>query len=46
MYQQYPLLKDYKDVFLEEILGVPPIREFDFSIELIPRAELVSRTPY
>jgi hypothetical protein len=29
-----------------EILGFPPKRDIDFSIDLMPRAALVSKTPY
>jgi hypothetical protein len=33
------------DVF-QEIPGFPPKREIDFSIDLVPGASLVSKTPY
>jgi hypothetical protein len=33
-------------VFPEEVPGLPPRRDIDFSIELAPGAVLVSRTPY
>jgi hypothetical protein len=33
-------------VFLEEVPGLPPIRDIDFSIELSLGVVLVSRTPY
>jgi hypothetical protein len=33
-------------VFLEEVSGLPPRRDIDFSIELAPGAVSVSRTPY
>jgi hypothetical protein len=42
----HPILREYKDVFLEEVLGLPPRRAIDFSIELAPGAVPVSRTPY
>eukprot|EP00253_Pinus_taeda_P009381 PITA_09381 len=35
-----------KYVFPEEIPGLPPKRNIDFTIELIPGAALVSRAPY
>ena len=31
-----PILRGYTDVFPEEILGLPPKRELDFTIELVP----------
>jgi hypothetical protein len=40
-----PVLKDFEDVF-REILGLPPKRDIDFSIDVVSRATLVSKTPY
>ena len=34
------------DVFLDEILGLPPQRKIDFSIEIVPGDEPVSKIPY
>jgi hypothetical protein len=39
------VLKEYEDVF-KEILGFPPKRDIDFSINLMSGAALVSKTPY
>jgi hypothetical protein len=39
------VLKEFEDVF-REILGLPPKRDIDFSINLIPGATPVSKTPY
>ena len=44
--EYHPILREYKYVFLEEVLGLPPRRDIDFSIELVPGAVPVSRTPY
>jgi hypothetical protein len=33
-------------VFPEEVLGLPPRRDIDFSIELVPGAVPMSRAPY
>ena len=44
--KDHPILREYKYVFLEEVLGLPPRRDIDFSIELAPREVLVSRTTY
>ena len=35
---RYPVLQQFLDVFLEEIIEFPPYREVDFSIELVPGA--------
>jgi hypothetical protein len=43
--EDHPILRDFEDVF-GEILGLPPKREIDFSIDLVPRAAIVSKTPY
>ena len=32
--------------FQDEILGLPPKRDIEFTIELVPGASLVSKTPY
>ena len=44
--EDHPTLREYRDVFPEEVLGLPPRRDIDFSIELAPGAVPVSRTPY
>jgi hypothetical protein len=38
-------LRDFEDSF-REILDFPPKRDIDFSIDLVPGAALVSKTPY
>ena len=43
--KDYPVLKEYKDVF-EELLGLPLKRDIYFSIDLIRGATPVSKTPY
>lgn len=41
-----PVVQEFADVFPEEIPGLPPKRDLDFTIELVPGAALVSRAPY
>jgi hypothetical protein len=43
---QYPVLSEFQDVFPNELLGLPPERELDFTIELKPGVEPISKTPY
>jgi hypothetical protein len=43
---QYPVLSEFQDVFPNELLGLPPEREIDFTIELKPGAEPISKTSY
>eukprot|EP00253_Pinus_taeda_P014041 PITA_14041 len=40
------VIQEFTDVFPEEIPGLPPRRNIDFTIELIPGAAPVSRAPY
>ena len=40
------IVHKFMDVFLDEILGIPPKREIEFAIDLIPRAGPVSITLY
>ena len=44
--KDHPTLREYRDVFLEEVSGLPMRRDIDFSIELAPGVVPVSRTPY
>jgi hypothetical protein len=43
---QYLVLSDFKVVFMNELPGLPPVRELDFTIELKLGAEPISKTPY
>ncbi|XP_052734048.1 uncharacterized protein LOC128196608 [Vigna angularis] len=40
------IVNEFSDVFPEEIPRFPPQREVEFSIDLIPKAGLVSISPY
>ena len=44
--EDIPVLRQYVDVFPEEILGLPPKRELDFTIELVPGVVPSSKAPY
>nr|GFC08184.1 hypothetical protein [Tanacetum cinerariifolium] len=41
-----PIVSEFPDVFPDELLGIPPVLEVEFSIELIPGAEPISKAPY
>eukprot|EP00253_Pinus_taeda_P009062 PITA_09062 len=41
-----PVIQEFTNVFPEEIPGLPPKRNIDFTIELVPGATPVSRAPY
>ena len=40
------IVQKFPDVFPDEILGLPPEREIDFAIDLIPGTAPISRAPY
>jgi hypothetical protein len=40
------VVKEFQDVFPMELASFPLSREVEFTIDLMSRAELVSRTPY
>ncbi|XP_057250708.1 uncharacterized protein LOC130591411 [Beta vulgaris subsp. vulgaris] len=41
-----PIVCEYPDVFPEEVPGMPPQREIDFNIDLIPGSAPISKAPY
>ena len=41
----HEVLTEFKDVF-QKVLGLPPKRDIDFSINLMPGTTLVSKSPY
>ena len=45
-FDDIPILQDFLDVFLEEILGLPPKRDMDFTIELVLGVLPNSKAPY
>ena len=44
--EKIPVVREFSNVFLEELLGLPPEREVDLSIEIVPRTNSISRAPY
>ncbi|GJT04027.1 reverse transcriptase domain-containing protein [Tanacetum coccineum] len=44
--EDVPVVRDFPEVFPEELLGLPPTRQVEFHIELIPGAAPVARAPY
>ena len=41
-----PMVYEFSDVFPDEILSLPPVREIDFSIEWVPGTTKISKAPY
>ena len=44
--QQIPVVREFLDLFPAELPGLPPEREVEFSIELLPGTSPISRAPY
>ena len=41
-----PIVRDYPDVFPEDLPGIPPERQVEFRIDLIPGAAPIAKAPY
>ncbi|GJX43895.1 putative reverse transcriptase domain-containing protein [Tanacetum coccineum] len=44
--EDVPIVRDFPDVFPEDLPGLPPTRQVEFQIDLIPGAAPVARAPY
>ncbi|GJY90260.1 putative reverse transcriptase domain-containing protein [Tanacetum coccineum] len=44
--EEIVVVRDFPEVFPDDLSGLPPIREIEFRIELIPRATPVAKSPY
>jgi len=42
----YPMQYEFEDAFPDEVLGLPPKRDIDFTIDLLLGATLVCKAPY
>ncbi|GJU91433.1 putative reverse transcriptase domain-containing protein [Tanacetum coccineum] len=40
------VVRDFPEVFLDDLSGLPPVREIEFRIDLIPDASSVVKSPY
>ncbi|XP_030514353.2 uncharacterized protein LOC115728160 [Rhodamnia argentea] len=45
-FEEILVVKEFPDVFPEELPRLPPEREVEFAIELAPRTEPISKAPY
>ncbi|CAN6445321.1 unnamed protein product [Victoria cruziana] len=43
---EIPVVQEYADVFPEELPGLPPEREIEFTIALMPGVQPISKAPY
>ncbi|GJS71842.1 reverse transcriptase domain-containing protein, partial [Tanacetum coccineum] len=44
--EDIPVVREFPEVFLEDLPGLPPVRQVEFQINLIPRATPVARATY
>ena len=44
--EDIPVVREFSDVFPEDLPRIPPDREIDFQIELAPGTEPISKAPY
>ena len=44
--EDIPVVREFSDVFPEDLPGIPPDRDIDFQIELAPGIEPISKAPY
>ncbi|GJY27545.1 putative reverse transcriptase domain-containing protein [Tanacetum coccineum] len=44
--EDIPVIREFLEVFLEDLHGLPSVRQVEFQIDLIPRATPVARAPY
>nr|XP_043625615.1 uncharacterized protein LOC122597044 [Erigeron canadensis] len=41
-----PIVRDFSDVLPDDVVGLPPPRQVEFRIDLVPNAMLVAKSPY
>ena len=44
--EDIPMVKEYPEVFPEDLPGLPPQRQVEFHIDLVPGAAPVAKAPY
>jgi hypothetical protein len=44
--EDFVVLREFRDMFVDEIPELPPRREIDFSIDLLPESTPISKAPY
>ncbi|GKB38057.1 putative reverse transcriptase domain-containing protein, partial [Tanacetum coccineum] len=44
--EEIVVVRDFSVVFPDDLSGLPPLREIEFRIELIPRATPIAKSPY
>ncbi|GKF93562.1 hypothetical protein Tco_0283262 [Tanacetum coccineum] len=44
--EDIPVVREFLEVFPEDPPGLPPVRQVEFQMNLVPRTVLVARAPY
>jgi hypothetical protein len=44
--EEVPIVNEYSDMFPEELLGMPPNRDVEFVIDLLPNVGPIAKRPY
>ncbi|GKF88551.1 hypothetical protein Tco_0259428 [Tanacetum coccineum] len=44
--EDIPVVREFPEVFPEDLPGLPPVRQVEFQTDLIPGAAPVARAPY
>ncbi|GKF13485.1 hypothetical protein Tco_0054947 [Tanacetum coccineum] len=44
--EDIPVVREFPELFLEDLPGLPPVHQVEFQINLIPRVAPVVRAPY
>ncbi|KAI3810891.1 hypothetical protein L1987_20522 [Smallanthus sonchifolius] len=44
--QDIPIVRDFPEVFPDDLPGLPPVRQVEFRIDLVPGANPVAKAPY
>ncbi|GJY13722.1 putative reverse transcriptase domain-containing protein [Tanacetum coccineum] len=44
--EDVPIVRDFPEIFPEDLSGLPPTRQVEFQIDLVPGAAPVARAPY
>ncbi|XP_021994930.1 uncharacterized protein LOC110891531 [Helianthus annuus] len=44
--QDIPIIRDFPEVFPEDLPGLPPPRQVEFRIDLVPGANTIAKSPY
>ncbi|XP_076910993.1 uncharacterized protein LOC143568823 [Bidens hawaiensis] len=44
--EDIPVVREYPEVFPDDVSSLPPVREVEFHIDLVPGATLIAKAPY